>query len=70
MTKLISIIDIYEIRNRKQAELEFYHKELEKLQIKMSHLRVEMDLTNRIIDLIENEKIIDLKMLIENKKKE
>lgn len=64
MTKIILIQDIYDLRNRKQEELEFYHKELEKLQIKMNYIRVEMDLTNRIIDVIENEKIIDLKEIL------
>ena len=61
MTKILLIQDIYDLRSRKQEELEFYHKELEKLQIKMSYLRVEMDLTNRIIDMIENESITDLR---------
>ena len=61
MTNILLIQDIYDLRTRKQEELEFYHKELEKLQIKMSYLRVEMDLTNRIIDMIENEKITDLR---------
>jgi len=61
MTNILLIQDIYDLRTRKQEELEFYHKELEKLQIKMSYLRVEMDLTNRIIDMIENEKMTDLR---------
>jgi hypothetical protein len=61
MTKIILLQDIYDLRTRKQEELDFYHRELEKLQIKMSYLRVEMDLTNRIIDMIENEKVTDLR---------
>lgn len=66
MTKILLIQDIYDLRTRKQEELDFYHKELEKLQIKMSYIRVEMDLTNRIIDMIENEKITDLKDWLKN----
>jgi hypothetical protein len=66
MTKILFIQDIYDLRNRKQEELEFYHKELEKLQLKMNYLRVEMDLTNRIIDMIENEKILDLHDWLKN----
>ena len=61
MTKILFIQDIYDLRNRKQEELEFYHKELEKLQIKMNYIRVEMDLTNRIIDMIESDSITDLR---------
>ena len=61
---IITIQDFYDMRSRKQAELEFYHKELEKLQVKMSVIRVEMDLTNRIIDLIEREDIVDLLQML------
>jgi hypothetical protein len=61
MTKILLIQDIYDLRSRKQEELDFYHRELEKLHIKMNYLRVEMDLTNRIIDIIENEKVTDLR---------
>ena len=69
MKRLILLQDIYDMRKRKQDELEFYHKELEKLQMKMSTIRVEMELTNRIIDMIEGEKIIDIKKLIEDSDK-
>lgn len=58
---IITIQDFYDMRTRKEQELEFYHKELEKLQLKMSVLRVEMSVTNTIIEMIENENIIDLK---------
>jgi len=61
MTKILFIQDIYDMRNRKQEELAFYHLELEKLQLKMNYIRVEMDLTNRIIDMIENENVTDLR---------
>jgi hypothetical protein len=61
---IITIQDFYDMRSRKQSELEFYHKELEKLQLKMSVIRVEMDLTNRIIDMIEREDIVDLKQML------
>ena len=61
MTKILFIQDIYDMRNRKQEELAFYHLELEKLQLKMNYIRIEMDLTNRIIDMIENESVTDLR---------
>jgi len=61
MTKILFIQDIYDMRNRKQEELTFYHLELEKLQLKMNYIRIEMDLTNRIIDMIENESVTDLR---------
>ena len=61
MAKILLIKDIYYLRNRKQQELDFYHLELEKLQLKMNYIRVEMDLTNRIIDMIESESVTDLR---------
>ena len=65
MSKLILLKDIYDLRSRKQAELDFYHKELEKLQVKMQSVRLEMDLTERIIDMIERESLVDIKKLAE-----
>lgn len=60
-SRLIIVEDIYELRDRKQAELEFYNRELIKLQQRMNYIRLEMDLTNRIIDMIERESIVDLR---------
>ena len=60
MTKIILLQDIYDMRTRKQEELDFYHKELERLQLKMNYIRVEMDLTTRIIDMIENEMVVEI----------
>jgi hypothetical protein len=64
---IITIQDFYDMRTRKQQELEFYHKELEKLQLKMSVIRVEMDLTNRIIDMIEREDIVDMREMLKSR---
>ena len=61
MSRIITIQDFYDMRTRKEQELEFYHNELEKLQLKMNVLRVEMSVTNTIIDMIEKENIVDLK---------
>jgi hypothetical protein len=60
MTKIILLQDIYDMRTRKQEELDFYHRELERLQLKMNYIRVEMDLTTRIIDMIENEMVVEI----------
>jgi hypothetical protein len=64
---IITIQDFYDMRTRKQQELEFYHKELEKLQLKMSVIRVEMALTNRIIDMIEREDIVDMREMLKSR---
>jgi uncharacterized protein YlaN (UPF0358 family) len=67
MSKIILISDVIEQKLRKEQELEFYEKELEKLQSKMFWLKKEIDLTNRIINIIEAEEVIDLVQSAENK---
>lgn len=61
MTKLIQLTEILETKIRKEKELEFYQKELEKLQQKMFFIKKDIDLTNIIIDIIEQEKVYDIK---------
>ena len=71
MAKLIQISDILETRLRKQQELEFYEKELEKLQQKMFFLRKEIDITNLCIKMIEQETVYDIRQnMIEGKNNE
>jgi len=65
--KLILLNDIYEIRKRKEDELEFYHKELNKLMIRLDLIRREISVTNQIIELIETEKVVDVKERIRAK---
>jgi len=66
--KIILLEDIYEIRKRKEEELEFYHQELEKLKGKLFFVQKEIDLTNFIIQIIEKEKVVDIKQLVKEKK--
>jgi hypothetical protein len=65
--KLILLSDFIDQRVRKQQELEYYQAELEKLQEKMYWLRRDIDLTTTIIDIIEKEKVIDVKAQYEKK---
>jgi hypothetical protein len=68
MSGLILISDIYKLREEKQKELEFYKGKLEELEKKMFFINKEIQLTNFIIDLIEREKIQDIRALIDEKK--
>lgn len=68
MSELILIADIYKLREEKQKELEFYREKLEELEKKMFFISKEIQLTNFIIDLIEKEKIQDIRALIDEKK--
>ena len=68
--EIILLEDIYEIRKRKEQELQFYHNVLEKLRNKLFFVQKEIDLTNYIIDIIEQEKVVDVKQLIKEKASE
>lgn len=61
MSQIILINDLIDLRGRKQKELEFYNKQLEELKAKMFYIKKEIDLTSDIIDMIEKEKMLDLK---------
>jgi len=59
--KIIMLADVLETRVRKEKELEYYQKELEKLQEKMFFIKKDIDITNLIIDMIEKENVIDIR---------
>lgn len=61
MSKIILLSDVIETKLRKEQELEFYQKELEKLQQKMFFLRKDIEVTNLCIQIIEQEKVLDIK---------
>ena len=55
--KIILLTEVLETKVRKEKELEYYAKQLEELQRKMFFVKTEIDLTNLIIEIIENEKV-------------
>jgi hypothetical protein len=57
---IIDISEIFQHKQRKEKELDFYRKELEKLWLKMSMVREEIRVTETIIGIIETEKVVDL----------
>ena len=60
MTDIIVMSDLLDIRARKIKELEFYNQQLKELQLKMVFIQQEIHLTNKIINMIEMEQIIDI----------
>ena len=69
-TKLIiDISDIYDRRARKQKELDYYTKEIDKLMLKLGMIQHEIGVNETIIRLIENEQILDLQEAIREKRK-
>ena len=67
MVELIQITDILEQKVRKEKELEFYTEELKKLQMKMFFIQKDIDVTNTIIKIIEQETVLDIKSSMENR---
>ena len=65
--QLIRITDILETKLRKERELEFYQKELEKIQKKMLFLQKDLDLTRLIMSIIEKEQVYDVKEAMETR---
>ncbi len=61
MSDIILINDLVDLRARKRKELEYYNKQLEELRYKMLFIQKEIDLTSDIIDMIEKEKMLDLR---------
>jgi hypothetical protein len=57
---IVSLADLIEQRLRKQQEIDYYKETLQKLQIKISELGKEVDITTLIIDMIEGEKVLTL----------
>lgn len=66
--KIILLSDFIDTRIRKEKELEFYQKQVEEIQQKMYWLKRDLDLTNTIIELIESEKVIDIREHLLDKK--
>ena len=67
MAKLILLTDVIETKLRKEKELEFYQQELEKLQQKMFFLRKDIEITNLCIQIIEQEKVLDVREMMQAK---
>lgn len=65
MAKIVLLSDLKDLRRQKEQELKFYSEKLEHLNKKMFFIRKEIELTNFIIDLIEKEKIVDLRKLLD-----
>ena len=64
MSILIRLSDVIDSKVQKEKELEFYQRELQKLNQKMAVLREEITVTNIIIDLVRSEKVRDFKKRI------
>ena len=66
--KIILLSDFIDQRTRKTQELAYYEKQKKDLEAKMWFLEKEIQLTNFIIDMVEKEKVIDIREYLEDKR--
>lgn len=60
-TNIILIKDLLESKEAKEKELKFYTEKLKELQFKLNFIQSDINLTNKIIDIIEKETVIEVK---------
>ena len=65
--KIKLLQDVIDQRDRKEKEIAFYQSELEKIEERLFFLRKEQQLTQFIIDAIQNEKLLDVREYLEEK---
>ena len=65
--KIILITDLVDQRLRKEQEIEYYEKELHKIQERLSYLYKEKTLTETILAIIQTEKVIDIREYMQAK---
>lgn len=66
---IIDITDIYDQRDRKRKELEFYTAELERCMKKLGLIQHEIGVNEAIIRMIENEQVLDLQEAVREKRR-
>ncbi len=69
-TNIIILDKLIASRLKKEKELKYYQEELMELQEKMKMLQMDIDVTNIIIRMINDENVIDLKTYLIGKSDE
>ena len=57
---IISLTELIESKLKKEQEIEYYRETLERLEKKIGFLSKEVSVTNIIIDMIEQERVLTL----------
>ncbi len=65
--KIILITDLVDQRLRKEREIDYYEKELRKIEERLAYLYKEKTLTETILSIVQAEKVVDIKEYIEAK---
>ena len=65
--KIILIADLVDQRLRKEQEIDYYEKELRKIEERLAYLYKEKTLTETILSIVQAEKVVDIQEYIEAK---
>ena len=57
---IIFITDLIESKLRKEREIEYYEEKLKEIEKKLFFLKKEQNVTETILDIIQNEKVLEL----------
>ena len=56
---IVFITDLIESKVRKEREIEYYEEKLKEIEKKLFFLKKEQNVTETILDIIQNEKILE-----------
>ena len=56
---IIFIADLIESKLRKEREIEYYEEKLKEIEKKLFFLKKEQNVTETILDIIQNEKVLE-----------
>ena len=58
---IVFITDLIESKVRKEREIEYYEEKLQEIEKKLFFLKKEQNVTETILDIIQNEKVLEFK---------
>ena len=56
---IVFITDLIESKVRKEREIEYYEEKLKEIEKKLFFLKKEQNVTETILDIIQNEKVLE-----------
>ena len=61
---IVFITDLIESKVRKEREIEYYEEKLKEIEKKLFFLKKEQNVTETILDIIQNEKVLEFKKVM------
>ena len=61
---IVFITDLIESKVRKEREIEYYEEKLKEIEKKLFFLKKEQNVTETILDNIQNEKVLEFKQVM------